>query len=111
MCRNMSFRRNELLGMAIDSSIKNNVAFQWELELVYQIIMTGVELVYDPFVKVNHYSATIETDGFLNVFRRRNIPVCDLLVSRKRRLCFSIFGLKESETSVESLRVRFVANS
>lgn len=64
---NMSYRRNLLNQIKIDPVINSNVAFHWELDVAQQVKAFGAELLYDPKIKVNHYSAPREVDGLRTV--------------------------------------------
>lgn len=64
---NMSYRRQLLNKIQIDSVINSNVAFHWELDVAQQVKKLGYKLLFDPNIKVNHYSAPRETDGLRSV--------------------------------------------
>lgn len=64
---NMSYRRQLLNQIKIDPVINSNVAFHWELDMAQQIKKLGCKLLFDPAIKVNHYSAPREVDGLRTV--------------------------------------------
>lgn len=66
---NMSFRRSVFEQIQVDPVLNENVAFHWELDLGQQVIKLGFTLLYDPVIKVNHYSAPRETDGLRTINR------------------------------------------
>ena len=64
---NMSFRRELLNKIKIDSIIDKNVAFHWELDVAQQVKKLGYKLLFDPMIRVNHYSAPREIDGLRSI--------------------------------------------
>ena len=64
---NMSFRRSILQRMQLDFILNEHVAFYWELDMAQQVKQLGFTLLFNPAIKVNHYSATRETNGLRTV--------------------------------------------
>ena len=64
---NMSYRRHLLSQIKIDPVINSNVAFHWELDMAQQVKKLGFNLLFDPMIKINHYSAPREVDGLRTV--------------------------------------------
>jgi GT2 family glycosyltransferase len=64
---NMSFRRDLLQRIEIDAAIGRDVAFHWELDLVQQIKSLGSKVLYDPKIKVNHFSAPRPVAGLRTI--------------------------------------------
>jgi GT2 family glycosyltransferase len=54
---NMSYRRDALRRVRIDSALANDVAFHYEVDLGRQVKSQGGRLVYDPLARIRHYSA------------------------------------------------------
>lgn len=60
---NSSYRRDVLLRVGIDPYLNKDVAYGWELDLGLTITGMGYRLVFDPEVKVNHFTAPREKQG------------------------------------------------
>lgn len=64
---NMSYRRAVLAKVPFDPVIGNNVAFHWELDLGLQVRKEGFRIVFDPMIRVNHYSGPRKIEGLRSV--------------------------------------------
>jgi GT2 family glycosyltransferase len=53
---NMSYRTSILKKIGIEPLLNNNVALNWELDLGLSVKEAGYEIVYDPDMKVFHYT-------------------------------------------------------
>ena len=53
---NMSYRTPILKKLGIEPRLNNNVAFHWELDLGLSVKEAGYKIVYDPDLKVFHYT-------------------------------------------------------
>ena len=60
---NSSYRREVLQKVGIDSYLNKDVAFGWELELGLSILDLGYTLIFDPMIKINHFTAPRENVG------------------------------------------------
>jgi GT2 family glycosyltransferase len=60
---NMSYRREVLGKITVDSSLNKNVAFNYEVDLGLQVKALGYDLIYDPLARIKHYSAPRPDEG------------------------------------------------
>jgi glycosyltransferase involved in cell wall biosynthesis len=60
---NMSFRRELGSRVNLDLALNRNVGFYWELDFIQQIKHLGFTVLFDPNVRVNHYTAPREITG------------------------------------------------
>ncbi len=64
---NMSYRRSILTDVGLDPVIGNNVAVHWELDVGLKVKKAGFRIIFDPMVRVNHYSAPREIEGMRSI--------------------------------------------
>ena len=60
---NMSYRRDALDKIVMDSSLNRSVAFHYEVDVGLQVKALGYNLIYDPLMRIKHYSAPRPEDG------------------------------------------------
>ena len=60
---NMSFRRQIGRAVNLDLVLNRNVGFYWELDFIQQIKHLGYTVLFDPNVRVNHYTGPREITG------------------------------------------------
>ncbi|CAM8624643.1 COG1216 Predicted glycosyltransferases [Burkholderiales bacterium] len=60
---NMSYRLPVLRQSQPDPKLKNDVSFHWEIDVGMQVKRLGYRILFDPSIKVDHYSAPRQMAG------------------------------------------------
>jgi len=60
---NMSYRLKALRQSQPDPKLKNDVSFHWEIDVGMQVKKLGYRILFDPAIKVDHYSAPRQVAG------------------------------------------------
>jgi hypothetical protein len=64
---NMSYRLENLRQSPPDYALRQNVSFHWEMDIGLQLRNRGYRLLFDPALKVDHYSAPRQIDGLRTI--------------------------------------------